>query len=77
MKDLGGAKICAKRGGRSFKNALRPISDGTCPENSIPCSNVTTLENTICIYPNEKAQGLCPITEIKLVYENQYENLGS
>ena len=77
MKDIGGAKICGKRGGRPFTKALRPTSNGSCPENSTPCSNVTSPENTICMYPNEKEKGLCPITEIKLVYENQYENSGS
>ena len=33
------------------------------------------MENTICMYQNEIEAGLCPITEIKLMYGNQYENL--
>ena len=68
MTNLSGVKICGKRGGKPFKEALRPtLIDRACPEGTTPCSSATTIENTICISREDKDAGLCPITEIKLM----------
>ena len=67
MSNLGGEKICGKRGSKPFTQALRPISDGFCPEKTVPCSNITSLENTVCISIEDKETGLCPITEVKIM----------
>lgn len=48
MADLDGVKICGKRGGKPFVDAIRPNSDGDCPSNTVPCSAYTSPENTIC-----------------------------
>ena len=41
--------ICGKRGGASFLNAIRPdFENKLCPKGTLPCSNSTSLENTIC-----------------------------
>ena len=49
MTDLGGATICGKRGGLSFLDAQRPQIDGSCPKNTVACSNTTSTANTICV----------------------------
>jgi hypothetical protein len=42
MNRIDGYYICGKRGGSSFKNALRiNIETGECPEGSVPCSVYT------------------------------------
>jgi hypothetical protein len=41
--------ICGKKGGPSFLNATRPdFNSKLCPENTLPCSNLTSPENTLC-----------------------------
>ena len=49
MRDLGGVIICGKRGGKPFIEAVRPNSEGICPDFTLPCSTYTSLENTICM----------------------------
>ena len=63
--------ICGKRGGRSFLEAIRPASNDRCPDLTVPCSNNTSPENTYCVYPDEKQAGLCPVTEIKIMSEDE------
>ena len=68
MTNLGTVKICGKRGGKPFIEALRPSANAeTCPDETIPCSSTTSIENTICVSREDKEAGLCPITEIKLM----------
>ena len=70
MSGLEGDTICGRRGGRQFVNTLRPNSDGECPNKSLPCSKITSPENTICVEPKELDGAIlddCPITELKLV----------
>lgn len=48
-------------------NVQRPdLTTKQCPTGTVPCSSVTSLENTIC-YPEEKRDSNCPITEIRFV----------
>ena len=54
MARLGEVSICGKRGGKPFTVAMRPNSDGVCPDETDACSESTTPENTICISLEEK-----------------------
>ena len=67
MTNLYGGTVCGKRDGKSFKDALRPTSDGICPEMTTACSFDTKPENTICVSPDDKLAGLCPITNIQIM----------
>ena len=75
MTNLGSVTICGKRGGKSFATASRPVLDGTCSDGLIPCSNSTSLENTICVSIEDQLAGKCPITDIMLIDQLQAENL--
>ena len=70
MTKLEGVSICGRRGGRPFFDTLRPDIDGECPAKTVPCSQNTSPENTICIEQDKtenEIMDFCPITEIKLV----------
>ena len=55
--------LCGKRGGDPFLNATRPdFKTGKCPDATAPCSNFTTLDNTICYKINQQRDKVCPIT---------------
>ena len=77
MADLEGVKICGKRGGKPFVDAIRPNSDGDCPSNTVPCSKFTSPENTICSeakeLDNHSTPVDCPITAVKLLEPDQDE----
>ena len=78
MSQLHGVRICGRRGGQSFLNTVRPNKDGVCPDKTIPCSNNTSPENTICVEPGVTEDGIssdCPITEIKFVSSNEADQL--
>ena len=54
LTNIKGRKICGKRGGRSFKDAIRPnLVDGKCPEGFEPChpveGKIEYLDTTTCI----------------------------
>ena len=49
MTNLGGATICGKRGGKPFTEVARPTKEGSCPKNTVPCSEATSKENTVCV----------------------------
>ena len=52
LTDFDGKKICGKRAGSSYLKAEQPDKKtGNCPGVLIPCSNQTSLENTICYHP--------------------------
>ena len=64
MTKFKGKVICGKRAGSDFENVVRPNSaTGICPEDTSPCSNSTSLWNTVC-YPQQQHEAFCPITEI-------------
>ena len=74
LAELEGDTICGRRGGRQFVDTFRPNSDGECPNKTVPCSEITSPENTICVESKESDNTIlddCPITEIKLVNEDQ------
>ena len=78
MTQLEGVTVCGKRGGQRFLDTVRPNSDGECPGKTLPCSRITSPENTICIEPGESESDIlsrCPITEIKLVEPNEADQL--
>ena len=58
-----GQKFCGLRGGLSFKEVLRPNAyTFKCPNDTVACSNKTTIDNTICYHLKE----LCPVTGVKI-----------
>lgn len=58
--------ICGRRGGLPFANVTRPDASNNCPSGTVPCSTVTTAENTVC-YPSSEVPQNCPVTELKAV----------
>ena len=42
-----------------------PIT-GKCPELFVPCSELTSIVNTLCVKPLEKPS-LCPITDVRIL----------
>lgn len=51
-----GTVICGKRGGQEFYKVTRP--DPTtlkCPNGTVPCSKLTSPDNTVCYPPAEIA----------------------
>ena len=53
MKKINGKIICGKRDGLPFTDVLRPdFRTGICPNETTPCSNRTSINNTVC-YPKE------------------------
>ena len=52
-------------------DTVRPNLNGECPKKTVPCSKVTSPENTICVESDEFDRAAipddCPITEIKLI----------
>ena len=44
---------------------------------TVPCSSITSLENTVCASIEDKENGLCPITEVEIMSLAQAENLDS
>ena len=58
--------ICGKRGGNNFLHSTRPdYTTGKCPGVLVPCSEHTSIENTICTHPDSKDS--CPITDIEFL----------
>lgn len=48
--------LCGKRGSKPYINAIRPNNQNVCPDGTIPCSELTTAERTICITFNGKGK---------------------
>jgi len=64
MADMGGYRVCAKRGGLPFKDAIRVEDSGKCSDvDFIRCNQGSTKENAICVRKGEK----CPVTRIQFV----------
>jgi hypothetical protein len=60
--EIHGKTICGKRGGIPFESVVRPeLETGHCPNGTTPCSEMTSIENTVC-YPLEDHEAFCPIT---------------
>lgn len=58
--------ICGKKGGPAFLNATRPDFDSKlCPNNTLPCSNSTSFENTLCYDKTQPRDSVCPITKFE------------
>ena len=62
-KFMSGVNLCATRSDLTYKNAVI----GECSDGLVPCSEYTTGANTICLTPEAKEAGECPITRIDLV----------
>ena len=59
--------FCGIRGGDPFVFVKRPLlSTGLCPNGTLPCSNSTSLENTVC-YPQDEHEEKCPILQMKFM----------
>jgi len=67
-----GFEFCGLRGGLPFMNVTR-VDPKTmlCPNGTEPCSNYTSVENTIC-YPPDQHNSSCPLTDI-LISSNATE----
>jgi len=64
---INGLNICGVRGGLPWKDVKRPdYSTKKCPNGTLPCSNQTSEQNTVCYPPAQHDQ--CPITDLKFVY---------
>ena len=42
------------------------LDTGKCPEPFLPCSELTSTKNTVCVRSGEKPH-LCPITDVKII----------
>ena len=62
-KFMSGVNLCATRSNLTYKSAIK----GKCPDGLVPYSEYTTGVNTICLTPEAKGAGECPITRIDLV----------
>jgi len=63
--------LCGKRGGLPFLNATRPdYRTGKCPDSTLPCSNSTSLENTICYDATLSRNSQCPITQFDFSFNS-------
>ena len=64
MTDLGGYRVCAKRGGLPFKDAVRVNVEGKCTQAGFKrCNPDSDVDNAFCV-----AEGtVCPITSVKFV----------
>ena len=45
---------------------------GQCAELFVPCSELTSVVNTLCVKPEEKPV-LCPITDVRIVAKDRVE----
>jgi hypothetical protein len=62
MTDLGGYRVCAKRGGLPFKDAVRVNAEGKCTKAGFTrCNPDSDVENGFCV----AADTVCPITSVK------------
>ena len=65
---MNGRRICGKRGGESFVEAVRVNALGQCPEGLQKCSDKTSMENTVCFDPSVASRDdSCPVTMMKLL----------
>ena len=58
-------RFCGKTGGSAFINAVRPYTDGKCPEGHVVCSEATGIDNTICVKSGKTDD--CPITFMQFI----------
>lgn len=79
LNKLNGHKICGKRGGVSFLNAVRPISSApkngkiSCPDGFEPCDPKGNPEFTICRPVAVNGTDFCPITNV--VFSQDFSKL--
>ena len=72
QSNIKGIKICGKRRGRNFKNAVRPdFTTGTCPEEYRACFPMDSenlfpqIQTTTCYHvAGDEDEDYCPITGI-------------
>ena len=70
MDNLGGYKVCGKRGGASFLNAVRPNKDLECPDSYMLCDPTSQDSNSvICVQEDDLDN--CPITDITLDIDSE------
>lgn len=65
--------FCGRRGGKPLSEAIRPdYTTKKCPENTQPCSESTSLENTFCVAEEDLSE--CPFTNLffKVKGERRY-----
>jgi hypothetical protein len=56
MSQFSDQVICKTVGGQNFLNVQRPsTTTGKCPGTTVPCSNKTSTDNTVCYEPADIA----------------------
>ena len=75
QSDLGGYKVCGRRGGASFLQTVRPNKDlqtdsYKCPESYVPCDSLSEDPNAIICVESETIED-CPITDITFDLSSQ------
>ena len=67
------ALVCGKRGGKNFLETQRvdPVTY-ECPQNFVPCSDLTPPSETVCVESSKKDEE-CPILDIMFIKQDQIE----
>ena len=79
IQAIDGVNICLERD-EFFSRKAYTYTDfqkadattGACPELFIPCSELTSAANTVCVAPAEKPF-LCPITDVRVVAKDRLD----
>lgn len=75
MTAIGDHIPCGKRGGQNFVNTMRVEEDTLkCFEPYVPCSHLTTPEETVCVEELKK-EIECPILDIYMVNEIEIDQI--
>lgn len=76
MHAFDGRIICGKQGGLAFVEAVRPsIETKACPDGFEPCSELTSIENTICFDSTLPKEDQCPITAFQFIKKDETSTL--
>lgn len=68
---LSGSELCGRRGSINFLNAIRPdFITKKCPQDLVPCSDMTSLDDTICVEESKK-EAECPIINFKMTKDTE------
>lgn len=75
INQVDGVQICLQRSSFNDGAIFSPVEQATqkCPQSYVPCSQFTSVTNTVCILPAEKANGKCPITDIRLILKRDQD----
>lgn len=72
-----GKRVCGKQGGLPFLNVTRVNETLVCPEGTLPCTDKTSSDNTICYNATESPLDVCPILSMEFVNNSSLSVLSS